>query len=134
MANIQKGNSQVSTFIKFLHNKNDIKPFLEDIYLITLHVAGLYYADNIDDIFHHIKKGTHLELFRERTNEYDKFAILVKYNGEKIGYVPRDDNVILANLMDAGKELYGVVEYASKEEVYVGDEYKVVEFKVFLKE
>lgn len=134
MANIQKINSEVGDFIGFLHNAPEIKPLLDDIYLITVDVAGLAYINDIDKIFPIIKDGDRLALFREKNNEYDKKAILVKHNDEKIGYVPRADNLILANLMDAGKMLYGVVVNTSIKEVYVGDEFKVVKFKIFLKE
>lgn len=134
MANIQKIDSEVSDFIGFLHNAPEVKPFLEDIYLITVNVAGLVYIDDIDEIFSIIKEGDHLDLFREKDNRYDEHAILVKYDGKKIGYVPRADNIILANLMDAGKMLYGVVVDTYIEYVYVGDEFKVVKFKIFLKE
>ena len=97
-------------------------------------MAGLVYIDDIDEIFSIIKEGDHLDLFREKDNRYDEHAILVKYDGKKIGYVPRADNIILANLMDAGKMLYGVVVNTYIEYVYVGDEFKVVKFKIFLKE
>lgn len=90
--------------------------------------------DDIEEIFPNIAKGDNLELFREKSNEHDELAILVKFNGEKIGYVPKRNNEVLANLMDAGKELYGVVENAYLDEVYDGYPFKVVEFKIFLKE
>ena len=134
MANIQKTNSEISKFVEFLHNDGEIKAFLKDIHLITVHVAGRDYVDDIDEIFPNIKKGDKLDLFREKGNDYDELAILVKFNGEKIGYVPRNDNEVLANLMDAGKELYGVVENAYQDEVYKGYPFKVVEFEIFLKE
>lgn len=134
MANIQKTNSELSKFVEFLHNDGEIKPFLKDIYLITVHVAGLDFVEDIEEIFPNIKKGDTLELFREKSNVHDELAILVKFDGEKIGYVPKKDNEVLANLMDAGKELYGVVENVFKDEVYEGYPFKVVEFKIFLKE
>ena len=136
MANIQKTDSEISKFVEFLHNNGKIKAFLEDIHLITLDVAGLYYAENIDKIFPKIEKGDTLNLFREKDNKYDKYAILVKFDGEKIGYVPRRHNKILANLMDAGKELYGIVEEISVEDgVYEGaGDFKYLKFKIFLKE
>ena len=134
MANIQKTNSELGKFVGFLHNEGEIKPFIKDVYLITVQVAGLEYADKIDEIFPSIKKGDKLDLFREKGNDYDEMAILVKFNGEKIGYVPRKDNAVLANLMDAGKELYGTVECAFQDEIYKGYPVKVVEFKIFLKE
>lgn len=134
MSNIQKTNSEITDFVKFIHNDGEIKAFLEDIHLITLDVAGMFHVENIDMIFPKIKKGDNLELFREKDNKYDKYAILVRYCGEKIGYVPRKQNHILANLMDGGKELYGVVEEIYVDSFYEDSEYKFLKFKIFLKE
>ena len=58
------------------------------------------------------------DLFRQNSNKYDKHAILVKYHGQKIGYVPRRDNYNLSKLMDGGKELIGVVESFGVDEVF----------------
>ena len=69
MSNIEKVNSEITNIVKFIHNNGEIKGFLEDIYLITLDVAGLYYIDNLDVIFSKIKKGDTLELFREKNNK-----------------------------------------------------------------
>ena len=134
MANIEKIDNELAEFLDYLHKKGEIKPFLEDIYLITLHVAGLFYIEDIDLIFPNLKKGDRLELFRENDNRFDRFAILVTYNSKKIGYVPRDDNKILANLMDGGKEIYGVIESVVEEKVYKNDFFREVKFKVYLKE
>ena len=57
MANIEKTNSEIAKFVKYLHKNGELEPFLEDIYLITLHVAGLYYIGDIDKIITSIKKG-----------------------------------------------------------------------------
>ncbi|MCR5026348.1 MAG: HIRAN domain-containing protein [Methanobrevibacter sp.] len=134
MSNIQKPDNKLTDFVNFIHKKGKIKSFSQDIRLITLNVAGLYYADNIDEIFPKIKVGDKLELFRESSNEYDHRAILVKYNGEKIGYVPRKDNHVLSNLMDGGKQLYGVVESIGVDELYGDDSVKFLRFKIFLNE
>ena len=136
MSNIQKTNSELTKFIELLHNKPEIKHFNEDIYLITVCVAGLMFIEDIDIIFPKLKKGINLQLLREKQNYYDHSAILVKFDGEKIGYVPRKHNVVLANLMDAGKELYGVIEEVSLEKaVYVGeDDYRIVMFRIFMKD
>jgi hypothetical protein len=51
-----------------------------------------------------IEIGTTLHFVREPDNKYDELAILVKdKEGNKMGYVPRYDNPVLARLMDAGK-------------------------------
>ena len=134
MTNIEKSDNELAEFLDYLHKKGEIKPFLEDIYLITLHVAGLFYTENIDLIFPNLKKGDRLELFRENDNHYDRLAILVTHKGKKIGYVPRKDNKILANLMDGGKEIYGVIESVVEEKIYKNDLFREVKFKVYLKE
>ena len=126
MTNIEKTDSELSKFVGFLHN-SDIKQLFEDVYLITVNVAGLEYAENIDIIFPQIKKESYLELFRDKNNQYDKKAIIVKFNGEKIGYVPRKHNIILANLMDAGKEI-------NVDRIYEDYEFKSISFKIYLKE
>ncbi len=136
MSNIQKTNTELNKFVEFLHNNQEIESFNKDIFLITVDVAGLMFIDNIGEIFPKMKRGMHLQLFREKHNYYDDQAILVKFDGEKIGYVPRKHNAILASLMDAGKELYGVIESVVVEPpVYAGeDDYRIVEFNIFMKD
>lgn len=134
MSNIQKPDNKLKNFVNFVQKNGKIKSFSEDIRLITLNVAGLEYVDNIDEIFPKIKIGDRLELFREASNEYDYRAILVKYDGEKIGYVPRKDNHVLSNLMDGGKQLYGIVESIGVDEIYKNYPSKFIRFKIFLNE
>ena len=134
MSNIQKPDTEIADIIGFIQNGGKLKPFLKDLFLIKVYVAGLDYIDNIDDIFPLIKVRDKLELFREASNEYDKHAILVKYHGQKIGYVPRKDNYVLSKLMDGGKELYGVVESLGTDEVYEGYPIRFINFKIFLRE
>ena len=132
MSNIQKPDTEITDIIGFIQKGGNVKPFLKDIFLITVHVAGLDYIDNIDEIFPKIKVGDKLGLFREATNEYDKHAILVKYHGEKIGYVPKKDNYVLSKLMGGGKHLYGVVDSIGVDEVYENHQFKFINFKIFL--
>ena len=132
MSNIQKPDSDITSIIGYIQKGSNIKPFLKDIFLIELNVAGLDYIDNIDEIFSKIEVGDRLDLFREAANEYDKHAILVKYHGEKIGYVPKKDNYVLSKLMDGGKHLYGVVDSFGVDEVYENYKFKFINFKIFL--
>ena len=132
MSNIQKPDTEITDIIGFIQKGGNVKHFLKDIFLITVHVAGLDYIDNIDEIFPKIKVGDKLGLFREAANEYDKHAILVKYHGEKIGYVPKKDNYVLSKLMDGGKHLYGVVDSIGVDEVYENHQFKFINFKIFL--
>ncbi len=134
MSNIQKPDSDIANFVGFIQKGGKLKSFGKDIFLIEVPVAGLDYIDDIDEIFNELEVNARLELFREVKNEYDKHAILVKYNGQKIGYVPRKDNYVLSKLMDGGKQLYGVVESFGIDEVYEGYSFKFVNFKIFLKD
>ena len=81
-------------------------PFQRDIFLLECHVAGTMHVDDILVKTKDIDVNTALLLKREGQNENDGLAILVEtVGGEKLGYVPRSHNTILARLMDAGKLL-----------------------------
>ena len=74
------------------------------------HVAGTTFIEGIEELEPHLKIDDRLDFFREPDNKYDKKAIVIKNkDGIKIGYVPKDDNVIFSRLMDAGKLLFGKI-------------------------
>ena len=84
------------------------KPYERDIFLFYTHVAGTTHIEGIEELEPHLNIDDRLDFFREPDNKYDKRASMVKTtDGVKIGYVPREDNVVFSRLMDAGKLLYG---------------------------
>lgn len=84
------------------------QPFERDIYLFDSHVAGTSFIEGIEELEPHLNIGDKLDFFREPDNPHDKQAIVIKnQDGVKVGYVPRQDNVIFSQLMDAGKLLFG---------------------------
>ena len=86
------------------------KPFERDIYLFDTYVAGTSHIPDIEAIGSKLKKDDRLIFYREVENEADPQAIRIEtLDKEKIGYVPRQDNVIFSRLMDAGKELFARV-------------------------
>jgi hypothetical protein len=88
-----------------------LRPFSREIHLLHTKVNGMMHVKEIRKRASHLKKGDRLKLVLEPDNKYDEKAILVKNNrGGKIGYIPRMENEILYNLMNAGKELYAVVD------------------------
>ena len=104
-------------------------PFAKEIFLIETHVAGTSHVP-IREIEPRLTTGDSLVLRRESVNPHDPLAILIlTENGEKLGYVPRDRNEILARLMDAGKFLFSRLE--SKE--WHGD-WLQVSARVFLRD
>lgn len=94
-----------------LEKKSIALPFAKDIFLLETHVAGLNYYE-INTLNAPLTVAEPLLLRREPNNPHDSLAIIVLTgSSQKIGYVPRHRNPILARLMDAGKVL--VAEVAS---------------------
>lgn len=86
------------------------KPFERDIYLFDTYVAGTSHIEGIENIGESLKEGDRLVFYREPENEHDPQAIRIEnLKGEKIGYVPRKDNVVFSRLMDAGKVLFAKI-------------------------
>lgn len=85
-------------------------PFAKEIFLIETHVAGTSHVP-IREIEPGLATGGSLVLRRDPENPHDPLAILILMeSGEKLGFVPRDRNEILARLMDAGKFLFARLE------------------------
>ena len=106
------------------------KPFEKDIFLFDTYVAGTTHIEGIEELELHLNVDDRLAFFREPDNRYDKQAIVIKtVDGVKIGYVPKQDNVIFARLMDAGKLLFGMITSKEKKGSWVK-----IYIKVFLHE
>lgn len=123
-----------SGLVGLLHGKNGEisipKPFEKDIFLFDTYVAGTTHIEGIEELGPHLNNDDRLEFFREPDNRYDKQAIVIKtVDGVKIGYVPKQDNVIFARLMDAGKLLFGKITSKEKKGSWVK-----IYIKVFLHE
>lgn len=136
MSNIQEIDNDIGAIIRVIHSsKDDIEPFSKDIFLIEVNVAGTsYHSYKYEHIVNELVKGTKLDLYREANNEYNENAILVKYKGIKLGYIPRESNTVLANLMDGGKLIYGVVCYHEYHESIFSDKWLQIRFRIFLKD
>lgn len=97
-----------------INNENGMdfpKPFEQNIYLFDSYVAGTTHIKNIGEIYETLEIGEKLIFYREPDNELDPQAIAIEASRkEKIGYVPRQDNIIFSRLMDAGKNLFARVE------------------------
>lgn len=105
--------NQGDLFRYLLNSETEIeipKPFERDIYLFDTYVAGTAHIEGIDAIAGQLQVGDRLVFYREPENEYDSQAIRIEtLKQEKIGYVPRQDNVIFSRLMDSGKVLFAKV-------------------------
>lgn len=132
MGDLVKNNS--GELVGLLHGKGGNlvvpKPFEKDIFLFDTHVAGTSHVEGIEELEPHLNIDDRLDFFREPDNRYDKEAIVIKTaGGVKIGYVPKQDNVIFARLMDAGKLLFGRISDKEKKGSWVK-----LDIKVFMHE
>ena len=85
-------------------------PFVQELFLIECEIAGTGFVKNIAEKAAALNDDEALSLIREAGNKYDSLAIRVDNSkGEKLGYIPRKNNEILARLLDGGKILYGKV-------------------------
>ena len=112
MGNIVK--SEENGLVALLHGQSGgltiPKPFERDIFLFDTYIAGTTHFEGIEELAPYLNIDDRLDFFREPDNQYDKKAIVIKNSdGVKIGYVPREDNVVFSRLMDAGKLLYGKI-------------------------
>lgn len=85
-------------------------PFERDIFLFDAFVASTTHIDHIEAIQEELAIGDKLVFFREPDNPHDSQAIRIEtIDRVKIGYIPREDNIIFSRLMDAGKLLFGKI-------------------------
>jgi len=104
-------------------------PSIKEIFLIESHIAGTSYL-NLDEVEKTLANDEFLKLVREADNKYDPLAILIfDSKGNKLGYVPKDKNEVLARLMDAGKFIFGRL--VSKERV---NSWLKLTIKIYLKD
>ena len=83
---------------------------VQELFLIECEIAGTGFVKNIAEKAAAFNDGEVLSLIREADNKYDSLAIRINNSkGEKLGYIPRKNNEILARLLDGGKRLYGKV-------------------------
>ncbi len=77
-------------------------PLVQTIELLRCEIAGTgHHCDEATG--HRLINAPVLALVREPDNEHDEDAIAVHLDGQRVGYIPRQHNTVLARLLDAGK-------------------------------
>ena len=89
---------------------NSLQPFSREIFLLDIVVAGTSYCKRIDKVFPKLEKGLVLHMLRHPKNKYDEHAIGIYFDKIRIGWVPRELNLIISRLMDAGKAFFCRIE------------------------
>ncbi len=78
---------------KRIRRRSNYKP------IYTGELSGVKYYD-YGFASYLLKKGSALTFLREPKNPYDFYAIAVWYKNWKLGYIPKNQNEILANMLD----------------------------------
>ena len=99
-----------------------------EILVLETFVAGTSYS-NVEDIESKLTTDTKLVLVREPKNEHDEFAIAIYFENNKIGYIPRDSNEVMARLLDAGKSFFATITKSEWEGNWLR-----VDIKVYMKD
>ncbi len=60
-----------------------------------------------EEIWRKIQRADVLELLREKNNRYDRNAVVVRWAGRMIGYLPRIENATISQMLDRGLLLQG---------------------------
>lgn len=97
---------------------NSLQPFSREIFLLDIVVAGTTHCEDIEYVYPYLEKGTVLKMQRKPNNQYDKNAIALYFDDTRIGYVPRELNLIISRLMDAGKAFFCRIENVELVEDY----------------
>lgn len=101
-------------------------PFVKEIFLIESRIAGTSHVEAIKEKTDTLTQGTLVAFRREPSNPYDTLAIqILNEVGERIGYVPKAQNEVLARLMDGGKLLFGKVEKKTERKGWIAIDIKV---------
>ena len=67
-------------------------------------MAGFQFHQG-DDIWSALAVGQKLSLVREASNPHDSHAVAVYFSEHKLGYVPRAENSVVAQMLDSGQHL-----------------------------
>ena len=73
-----------------------------EIFLLDIVVAGTTFCPVVPALRAELLPETMLRMVRCPDNEHDRYAIAIYYKENRIGYVPRELNLVISRLMDAG--------------------------------
>ena len=74
-------------------------------YFLHCFIAGLQYYEVLE-VWKQLKIGQELDLYPEPDNRYDEHAVIVSFDGKKLGYLPRSQNRVVSKILQAGHDVY----------------------------
>lgn len=107
MDRIDKLENQVTDLKKVFYKQSGES---HTTFLYGCEARGSDYLHLEDKVIPRLKENDPVLLIREADNKYDKNAISVATPaGLKLGYIPREHNLIFSRLIDSGNLLFGRV-------------------------
>ena len=70
-------------------------------------IAGSSYCDKA--VLESLSVGTYFDLEAEPDNPYDKDAVKLTYNGQRIGYIAKQDHLAFVTCLKLKRNIYGVI-------------------------
>ena len=67
----------------------------------NFNIAGFTYGDGCMALSE-LKIGSSLRLERELENRFDPYAVAIYFDDQKLGYIPRGENEMIAKFLDLG--------------------------------
>lgn len=92
------------------------EPYEPSRQMASFYVAGFQFWDGALALAE-LKVGERVDLVPEPLNPHDPNAVAIRFRGKKLGYVPREENAVLAQLLYFGHRdvLEAVVQQVSPE-------------------
>ena len=69
--------------------------------IASFHIAGFQFGEGAL-VLEQLKAGAHLEMMAEPDNPYDSSAIALWFEGKRLGYIPSEQNDLLATMFHFG--------------------------------
>lgn len=97
-----------------------------EVRLTSRYIAGFQYYRGAE-IENQLRVNDTLVLKREHENRHDWYAVEVYRGNDKLGYLPREENRVVARMMDQKIEVKGRIEKINPE----SEEWHKVKMKVY---
>ncbi|MCH7408492.1 HIRAN domain-containing protein [Belliella sp. DSM 111904] len=81
---------------------------MRDVQVYDNYLKGIQYYD-FSKVFNETEVGDELEIERFPNHKFDKFAVGIRRGENFLGYIPAYENIVLANLLDAGVPMYAKI-------------------------
>lgn len=81
---------------------------MEKVFLKSMHIAGFSYYEGAF-VFDKLKIGTILNIVAEEGNIHDEYAVLLKLDDKKVGYIPRQQNKEISKILKAKHDIFEAV-------------------------